>query len=241
MGSQGVTLFGAAGDGGNHFSFGAFNPFGSNSALARALNQISCNYTLPTFPAASPWVTAVGATQMIQSGSSYQPVGCSTKTGGTITGGCGFSWQFPMPSYQQSVVTQYLSAHSSVNFGNFNASGRAYPDISAIGSSIPVVNSGSTLSLSGTSCSTPTVAGMFSLINSARASSGLPAVGFINTRLYQAAATQSSAMFVDITSGESNCGIGLCCSTGFPASSGWDAFTGFGNPLYPGLLTAFSN
>lgn len=92
MGSRGVTIFAASGDGGNHFSFGAFKPVGPDGAIARALNQVSCNYTLPTFPAASPWVVAVGATQMVLENGAQTPVGCSTKTGGGITGGTGFSW-----------------------------------------------------------------------------------------------------------------------------------------------------
>jgi len=239
MGMIGVSVFAASGDGGNHFSFGPFKPFGANSNLARTLNQISCNYTLPTFPAASPWVTAVGASQMVSSTNGYSAIGCSTQTGGGITGGCGFSWQFAMPSYQTQFVNSYLNAFSGTNFGEFNSSGRAYPDMSAIGSSIPIVVNGKTELVGGTSCSTPELAGLFSMINDARENAGKTPLGFINTRLYQYAATNSASMFTDITSGTSNCGIGKCCATGFSAAQGWDVFTGFGNPIFSGLLQQF--
>ena len=70
MGLRGISLFGAAGDGGNHFSFGAFIAIGENATLAKTLNQVSCNYSMPTFPAASPYVTAVGGLQMQPSNTS---------------------------------------------------------------------------------------------------------------------------------------------------------------------------
>jgi len=241
MGSRGVSLFAATGDGGNHFSFGPFKPFGADSTLAKALNEISCNTTLPTYPAASPWVTGVGASQMQETNTGYSPIGCSTQTGATITGGAGFSWQFPMPSYQQSVVQAYLTANANTNFGNFNSSGRAYPDLTGIGNNIPIVVNSRKMVVAGTSCSTPEVAGVFSMINDQRLNNNLPALGFINTRLYQQAATNQNTMFVDITEGNSACGIGKCCDTGFTAGPGWDAFTGFGNILYSGLVEAFSN
>lgn len=242
MGTRGVSVFAATGDGGNHFSFGPFKPFGNESTLAKALNEISCNYTLPTFPAASPYVTGVGASQMVlSSGGNYYPVGCSTQTGGGITGGAAFSWQFAMPSYQTTVVQNYLSSQAGTSFGNFNSSGRAYPDLTGIGSSIPIIVNGRKTVVGGTSCSTPEVAGVFSMINDARLKNNLPALGFINTRLYQSAATQEIDMFVDITEGNSACGIGKCCDTGFVAGPGWDAFTGFGNILYSGLMEAFSD
>ena len=51
----------------------------------------------------------------------------------------------------------------------------------------------------GTSCSSPSVAGMASLINAIRIEAGASSVGFINPALYQNYST--SGMFNDITSG----------------------------------------
>ena len=119
-----------------------------------------------------------------------------------------------MPSYQQSVVQAYLTANANTNFGNFNSSGRAYPDLTGIGNNIPIVVNSRKMVVAGTSCSTPEVAGVFSMINDQRLNNNLPALGFINTRLYQQAATNQNTMFVDITEGNSACGIGKCCDTG---------------------------
>lgn len=49
---RGVTLLGATGDGGSHFSFGAFP---TSDPIGVALNGISCANSLPTFPAESPY------------------------------------------------------------------------------------------------------------------------------------------------------------------------------------------
>jgi tripeptidyl-peptidase I len=165
------------------------------------------------------------------------PVGCSSQTGGGITGGCGFSWIYPQPSYQSAQVAKYLASIDS-SFGNFNASGRAYPDVSGIASNVPTIMALKQVIVGGTSASTPEVGGLISLINDQRLNNNLPPLGFLNPRLY-AAAAQRSDLFVDVTSGSSRCGTDKCCSSGFTAISGWDSFTGFGNPLFPGWLASF--
>jgi len=51
LGSKGVTILAAAGDGGSHFSFG---PFDSSSNIATELNKIICDKMhLPVYPTAS--------------------------------------------------------------------------------------------------------------------------------------------------------------------------------------------
>ena len=71
LGLRGVTVLAATGDGGSHFSF---MPFDSSDPIGAALNAISCNYIIPTFPgtakllflvdseASSPYVIGVGGT-----------------------------------------------------------------------------------------------------------------------------------------------------------------------------------
>ncbi|KAI9431495.1 subtilisin-like protein [Lactarius indigo] len=66
----------------------------------------------------------------------------------------------------------------------------------------------------GTSCSTPTVAGIISLLNDYRLSQGKTALGFLNYWLYGS----GSAGLTDITDG-SNPG---CKTDGFSAIKGWD-------------------
>ncbi len=62
------------------------------------------------------------------------------------SGGCGFSWQFPTPSYQTAAVRAYLAANSNAaNFpppGSFNPNGRAYPDVASLADQIPMVEQG---------------------------------------------------------------------------------------------------
>jgi tripeptidyl-peptidase I len=134
-------------------------------------------------------------------------------------------------------VAKYLASIDS-SFGNFNASGRAYPDVSGIASNVPTIMALKQVIVGGTSASTPEVGGLISLINDQRLNNNLPPLGFLNPRLY-AAAAQRSDLFVDVTSGSSRCGTDKCCSSGFTAISGWDSFTGFGNPLFPGWLASF--
>jgi len=232
MALRGMTILVAAGDGGNHFSFGAF----PDDRIGRALNEISCKNTLPTFPAVSSYITALGGSDMetLQNGTRI-PIGCSVDTGCIVTGGMGFSWEFPMPDYQKEVVQQYLQKFKPT-FGGFNASGRAYPDLSTIANNVPIVQQGSVQIAGGTSCSAPEFAGMISLINDYRIGKDLPPVGFINQKIYEVASTNLSSLFVDITQGNSKCGIGLCCDNGFSALPGWDAFTGFGSPKFGALF-----
>jgi subtilase family serine protease len=67
----------------------------------------------------------------------------------------------------------------------FNASKRAYPDISAVGARILVVTGGGFHYSEGTSASTPTVAAMISLLNDARFQAGKSTLGFLNPMLYK--------------------------------------------------------
>lgn len=95
----------------------------------------------------------------------------------------------------------------------YNSSGRGFPDVSAQGTSYPVVVGGSVDgSVDGTSCSTPTFSAIVSLLNDIRFAAGKPPLGFLNNLFYQ-----NPQMFTDITTG-SNPG---CNTNGFTASQGW--------------------
>jgi tripeptidyl-peptidase-1 len=82
LGLRGITIVAATGD---------------NGALS---SSSSCNY-VPTFPASSPYVTAVGATQGIESGTTE--VVCQGDPGGIITSGGGFSQanKRPNPTFER--------------------------------------------------------------------------------------------------------------------------------------------
>jgi tripeptidyl-peptidase-1 len=166
-----------------------------------------------SFPAACPWVTTIGA----WSG-----------------GGGGFSEVFGRPSYQNATVGKWLTTdttHASVT-KYFNASGRAYPDISAQATNFVIVVDGTATSVSGTSCSAPTTAGIIQLLNSGRIAAGKKGLGFLNPWLYNTASTG----FTDIKSGKITGCSGSISGAGFSAVTGWDPATGLGTPNYSALL-----
>ena len=80
----------------------------------------------------------------------------------------------------------------------------------------------------GTSCASPTFAGIIGLLNSDRAVAGKPPLGFLNPLLYQNADALNDCTF----------GSGGGCfddsdnDNGFPSLPGWDAVTGLGSPNY---------
>jgi len=135
--ARGVTFMVSSGDSGAH---GRTDP--------------SCAKpkTLPDWPTACPWITAVGASQ-IQNGVHTAPftspyctkapaglpecatggteITCSTATGALITSGGGFSNVAPTPSWQAAAVAGYLKDTTKLPAAaDFNATGRAYPDVS---------------------------------------------------------------------------------------------------------------
>jgi tripeptidyl-peptidase-1 len=174
------------------------------------------------FPAACPWVTTIGGT----TGNSPEAAWSG--------GGGGFSEIFGRPSYQDATVSKWLTTdttHAGVT-KYFNASGRAYPDISAQATNFVIVVGGSATSVSGTSCSAPTTAGIIQLLNSGRIAAGKKGLGFLNPWLYNTASTG----FTDIKNGKITGCSGSISGAGFSAVAGWDPATGLGTPNYGTLL-----
>ncbi|EAU89995.2 tripeptidyl peptidase SED3 [Coprinopsis cinerea okayama7 len=139
--------------------------------------------------------------------------------------GGGFSRYFARPEYQERTVKSYLDATGVEEkyAGLFNVNGRAYPDLSAQANGYQVVVGGQVYSVGGTSASSPTVAGIFALLNDYRLSQNRSLLGFINPLIYSGYARGA---FNDIVSGN-NPG---CHTNGFEARSGWDPVTGVGTP-----------
>jgi tripeptidyl-peptidase-1 len=82
----------------------------------------------------------------------------------------------------------------------FNASGRAYPDITTYASNYFVFLAGEVIRESGTSASAPVFAAMVTLWNDMRIAYGLPPMGFIAPFLYSIYAEHPEA-FNDIVTG----------------------------------------
>jgi len=216
LGTRGVSIFGSSGDGGSHFSFGAFSSW---TQLGKDLNTISCAHAIPVSPTESPYVVSVGGTQW--SGSSKNPVTWSGYGGGS---GGGVSWQFDRPAFQEETAAKYLNRSDMPSASSYNPHGRVYPDMSAVG-------------VSGTSQSCPITAGIFSMIIDERLNAGLPPLGFLGTRIWQVAEQFPGEAFFDVTEGNSK----TSCEEGFPATVGWDANTGWGVPIWDGFVKHFAS
>ncbi|KAH9000630.1 subtilisin-like protein [Lactarius hatsudake] len=148
------------------------------------------------FPASRPYLTTVGGT------TDYDPEVAAPLSGG------GFSDHFPRPVYQDVAVSAFLERQGT------HPEGRGIPDIAAQALRFPIFVDANDFVADGTSCSTPTVAGIISLLNDYLIANGRPPLGFLNIRLYD----DGFAGLNDITSG-SNPG---CGTDGFSAVTGWD-------------------
>lgn len=161
-----------------------------------------------------------------------------------ITSGGGFSEYYEQPSFQKAAVARYFATVKGTPknpYAGFNASKRAYPDVSLAGANYRVVIGGRIFGLYGTSASAPVIAGFFSNMNAARLAAGKGSVGWINPALY----ANPSTFVNDITFGNNKCG-GLnaskrntCCREGFFAALGWDPATGLGSVDYKRMSINF--
>lgn len=230
-GARGLTIMVASGDDG----VGNF-PVRTDSS--------QCGFN-PSFPATSPYVLAVGATQFkggVKGAAEIAQASNNVPSGGITTGG-GFSSQFARMSYQDDAVNAFLNGGSvsssiprtSTDFPSkgFNAKGRGYPDVAALGHNYPVCLGGNFYNVDGTSAASPVMASMIALVNNELLNAGKKPLGFVNPLIYSLAASNPS-VFTDVTEGNNKCGAGssqqkpVCCTNGFSAVAGWDPLTGLG-------------
>jgi tripeptidyl-peptidase-1 len=89
---------------------------------------------VPSYPAGSPYVTAVGGTTL------SKPFERGNEVAWSGSGG-GFSNIFQQPAWQKNAVQTYLSkSGSNLPPSNlYNATGRAYPDVAAFSTGFSVV------------------------------------------------------------------------------------------------------
>ncbi|KAF2217659.1 hypothetical protein CERZMDRAFT_108334 [Cercospora zeae-maydis SCOH1-5] len=149
-----------------------------------------------------------------------------------ISGG-GFSDVFSLPSYQadavQSYFANFMPPYTADRYNN-SQQARGYPDLSANGAHYALALHGNWTEIYGTSCATPTMASILTLINEARYNAGKTSIGFINPVIYG-----NPQIFNDVTEGH-NPG---CNTSGFAAVPGWDPLTGMGTPVFPKMLEVF--
>merc|ERR1712059_219977 len=120
----------------------------------------------PDFPAASPYITAVGGTDL----ATKSVIGAEQAWS---DGGGGFSDHFSLPEYQAEAVTAYLKKTDDAALtppdSAFTRTGRGYPDVAAmagtanpycVAASLTGVTS-NMVGVGGTSAAAPVVAGLF--------------------------------------------------------------------------------
>ena len=202
------------------------------------------------FPCSSQWVTCVSATAATVAPGTWSPLvpappACATAAcaasvtdgpcvfGGQCqwTPGGGVSTCIPRPDYQAAAVTQYLTASDGVlpPVGDYG-SGRAGPDVAAIGHNLWLVYLGQWIALDGTSASTPLWASLLTYANQDRLNKGLGLLGPANPWLYNVSGATAGHVFQKIADASNNCTESMCCATGFGSSTNtpWDAVTGLG-------------
>jgi subtilase family serine protease len=207
--TTGVSSFAAAGDS------------GSTTCGAAA------GATTLSYPAVSPFVTAVGGTRpTLGPGNTRaaETVWNDSAFGAAAAGGGGMSRLQPRPAYQNGVNPE---------------DHRAVPDVSALADTVPgwpLVLNATLQTVGGTSGSTPFTAAATALVDSSERTAGRPRVGLANGWFYQAATAQPSTFF-DVTSGSNDiAGVGCC-----QAAVGYDLASGLGVPNWAVLPGALPN
>ena len=224
LGLQGTSILYSSGD------FGVAGNRGQCIAANGSYNDGGSGMFNPAFPSTCPYVTSVGATQIVPGASVTAPEeACET----VIYSGGGFSNVFALPAYQAAAVDGFLTNHpppyTAAQYNNSGTS-RGYPDISANGANYVVAVDSAFSLVYGTSAASPVVGSILTLINEARFDIGKGSIGFVNPTLYA-----NPGLLNDITKG----GNQGCGTPGFTATTGWDPVTGLGTPNFPKLLEKF--
>jgi kumamolisin len=198
-------------------SFVAAGDLGSTTCGTKASG------TSLSFPAVSPFVTAVGGTRLtLGTGNTRvsETVWNDSAFGALAAGGGGVSRREPRPTYQDGVNAR---------------KNRAVPDVSSLADITPgwPVFIDSTLhTVGGTSGSTPFIAAATALVDGSEREAGRPRVGLANGWFYKAA-SQPSAFF-DVTQGSNDLAEVGCCQ----ATVGYDPASGLGVPNWATLPAA---
>jgi uncharacterized protein (TIGR03437 family) len=230
--AQGITLLASSGDA------------GAAGCDQQDVEPLATRGRAVDFPAVMPEVTGIGGSQFVEGTGTYWASSNSSAFGsalsyipetvwnesssvGLLASGGGASRLYSKPGWQTGQ-------------GVPNDSARDVPDLTfsaASHDSYLVYYGGGDASVFGTSCGTPSMAGIVALLNQYQINKGnqtVPGLGNINPQLYRLAQSAPSA-FHDIVSGNSTvpCAQGSPdCTTGsigYAAGPGYDQATGLGS------------
>ncbi|MCU1662424.1 MAG: hypothetical protein JWR58_2489 [Pseudonocardia sp.] len=169
-----------------------------------------------SYPAVSPFVTAVGGTRLALSPANTrtaETVWNDAAYGASAAGGGAVGQRTPRPAFQN---------------GANDAQFRAIPDVSALADIVPgwpVMMNSTLQTVGGTSGSTPLTAASTALVAGSERKAGRPPLGLANGWFYTAAVSSSST-FYDITEGDNDLAAVGCCA----AAVGYDPASGLGVP-----------
>ena len=210
LGLAGVGSYASAGDAG--------------SSCNGALTPRSKPYPGVTWPASSPFLTAVGGTRLTLTKANqrsnevvWNDLPWRTRKNGAGAGGGGVSLFEQRPPYQAGL--------------GLPGRGRAIPDVSAQASSFPgwpIVDGGSWIVDGGTSAAAPLVAGAMAVISAELQRRHLPPIGPANGLLYYLSSQRPTALW-DVIQGNNHY---LPSVPGFAAKRGYDLASGVGVPQF---------
>jgi subtilase family serine protease len=216
----GITTVVAAGDTGS-------------SACARGVpaDKLTSSDKAPqvSWPASSPWVLAVGGTNLtldtqnaIASTGPWNDTEYPAPFTATAGGGGGQSTFEKRPWWQPAVPFASSKYRMVPDVAAFADESPGYPIVCSSGvKSCP--GAGQTIAfVGGTSAAAPLVAGMIALWTQQAKAQGKPRPGFVTPLLYA-----NRAAFTDVTTGTNALFGGSCC----PARPGFDLASGLGSPM----------
>jgi subtilase family serine protease len=210
LGLVGVASFAAAGD------------FGS-----------TCDgqpYAGVTWPASSPFLTAVGGTRLVLDAANnrtnevvWNDLQWMSANAGAGAGGGGLSIFSNRPSYQRGLPVP--------------GGRRAVPDVAAHASLFPawpVVLAGNWVTDGGTSAATPLIAGGFAVLSARQRAAGRPPLGPVNGLLYGLRRSTPATLF-DIVDGSNGYNRKVPAQH---AKAGYDLASGLGVPQFAQLAAS---
>jgi kumamolisin len=176
------------------------------------------------YPASSPYVLGCGGTRITLDAARTTIVDevVWNDNGERGTGG-GISEAYPVPAFQSGTKLPV-----SLNDGK---PGRGVPDVAAAAAPVngyQIYLGGAAVVASGTSAVAPLWGAFMALLNAERGQ----ALGFVNTRLYQA-----PDLLKRITSGDN---IDTLSGLGYTAGPDWSACTGLGSPKGGSIIAALT-
>lgn len=239
--AQGITILAASGD-----------P-GAAGCDRQGIQTFATRGLAATFPANLPEVTGVGGTQFDDSNGTYWSTKNSPNSGSALSYIPEVAWNESAPGFGLAATSGGVSTLIGkpgwqVAPGVPNDGARDIPDVAmaaAIHTEYFISYQGGFGGVAGTSAASPSLAGVFALLNQYQLKKGIQktaGLGNVNPQLYRLAKSAPSS-FHDITTGSNivPCAEGtpdcLTGSYGYTAGQGYDLTTGLGSIDAYNLIT----